>query len=57
VALEKEYATKLQVIARKAAEKKNKHIASVVLGNDPSKPWGEDVIKKRFGYVPVLLRA
>ncbi|GBE83192.1 hypothetical protein SCP_0502390 [Sparassis crispa] len=43
-AIEREYATKLQVLARKATEKKNKKIAALVVGNEPTKACEEDVL-------------
>ena len=48
VAIEREYATKLQALARKASEKKNKKIATLVVGAEPTKAWGEDVLSRRF---------
>ncbi|KAL5501729.1 BZZ1_3 [Sanghuangporus vaninii] len=44
-ALEKEYSTKLAVLAKKAADRKAKRMASLVLGDDPSVAWGEDTIR------------
>jgi len=45
--LEKEYSTKLSLLAKKAAEKKSKRITSVVVGDDPSKAWNEAIIRSR----------
>lgn len=45
-ALEREYAGKLQALARKAAEKKSKKDATVVVGSEPTKAWGEDVLQR-----------
>ncbi|EPS98414.1 hypothetical protein FOMPIDRAFT_1037483 [Fomitopsis schrenkii] len=45
-ALEREYATKLQALARKAAEKKSKKDAALVVGPEPTKAWGEDVLQR-----------
>jgi formin-binding protein 1 len=39
VALEREYAGKLQGLVRKFSEKKAKTGASFVIGNEPSKSW------------------
>jgi hypothetical protein len=47
VALEREYAGKLQILAKKAAEKKSKMEASVVVGLDPTKAWDESILKQR----------
>ncbi|KAL5524396.1 BZZ1 [Sanghuangporus sanghuang] len=44
-ALEKEYSTKLALLAKKAADRKAKRMASLVLGDDPSVAWGEDTIR------------
>ncbi|KAF9071205.1 hypothetical protein BDP27DRAFT_1401569 [Rhodocollybia butyracea] len=46
VALEREYATKLQALAKKAAERKAKIEAAVVLGDDPTKAWDESTLKQ-----------
>ena len=47
VALEKEYATKLAALSKKAADRKAKRIASLVVGDEPSKAWNDDTIRKR----------
>lgn len=39
VALEREYAAKLQVLTRKASDKKSKLEAALVVGEDPTKSW------------------
>jgi hypothetical protein len=39
VALEREYAGKLQGLVRKFSDKKAKAGASFVIGNEPSKSW------------------
>ncbi|TDL17213.1 hypothetical protein BD410DRAFT_776337 [Rickenella mellea] len=44
--LEKEYAGKLQVLAKKAADKKAKRLASLVVGVDPAKQWSQETIKR-----------
>ncbi|KAF5382339.1 hypothetical protein D9757_008459 [Collybiopsis confluens] len=46
VALDREYATKLQALAKRAAEKKAKAESTIVLGEDPSKAWDESVPKQ-----------
>ncbi|PIL22850.1 hypothetical protein GSI_15545 [Ganoderma sinense ZZ0214-1] len=46
VALEREYATKLQLLVRKAAEKKAKKISALVVGNEPTKPCDENTLKQ-----------
>lgn len=43
--LEREYAAKLQALARKAAEKKAKKMASLVLGDEPTKGWDESTLR------------
>ncbi|KAG8973408.1 hypothetical protein FRC05_008799 [Tulasnella sp. 425] len=46
-ALEKEYAQKLQVIARKAAEKRSRMAAARIVGEDPAKAFGDDAIRRK----------
>ncbi|KIK57148.1 hypothetical protein GYMLUDRAFT_247116 [Collybiopsis luxurians FD-317 M1] len=46
VALERDYATKLQALAKRAADKKSKLESAVVLGDDPTKAWDESVLKQ-----------
>ncbi|KAG8960734.1 hypothetical protein FRC03_006171 [Tulasnella sp. 419] len=48
--LEKEYATKLQALTRKAAEKRNVRgvVASRVLGDDPIKAWDDSTLRQRY---------
>jgi len=43
--LEREYAGKLQNLAKKAAEKKGKIEASIVVGQDPAKAWDQTTLK------------
>ena len=49
-ALEREYAAKLQLLVRKAAEKKAKKMPAVVIGNEPTKAWDENTIKQRSSF-------
>lgn len=49
VNLDREYALKLQALARKASEKKAKLTAPLVLGNEPTKIWDENALRKRSG--------
>ena len=49
-ALEREYAAKLQVLAKKTLEKKSKKVASAVLGDEPTKDWNEDTLNQRCVY-------
>lgn len=46
-ALEREYAAKLQLLAKKAAEKKAKKMPAVVVGSEPTKAWDETTLTKR----------
>ncbi|KZP33431.1 hypothetical protein FIBSPDRAFT_810692 [Athelia psychrophila] len=46
VNLDREYALKLQALARKASEKKAKLTAPLVLGNEPTKIWDENALRK-----------
>ncbi|KAJ3489206.1 hypothetical protein NLI96_g2264 [Meripilus lineatus] len=45
-ALEREYATKLQLLAKKSADKMNKKIPATVVGSEPTKAWNDDSIKR-----------
>lgn len=47
VALEREYAAKLQALARKASEKKARMTTAFVLGDEPTKVWDESALRKR----------
>jgi len=46
-ALEKEYASKLQTLTKKASEKRVKRMPAVIFGNEPSKVWTDDTVKMR----------
>ncbi|KAF9499043.1 hypothetical protein BDN71DRAFT_1480868 [Pleurotus eryngii] len=45
-AIEREYAAKLQALARRAAEKRSRTEASFVLGDEPTKAWDENTLKR-----------
>ncbi|KAI0647754.1 hypothetical protein C8Q79DRAFT_951721 [Trametes meyenii] len=45
-ALEREYATKLQLLAKKAAEKKSRKISALVVGAEPTKAWDESTFTR-----------
>jgi formin-binding protein 1 len=45
--VEREYAGKLQALAKKMSDKKSKIDAVFVLGSDPTKNWDENTLKKR----------
>ncbi|THH20534.1 hypothetical protein EW146_g844 [Bondarzewia mesenterica] len=45
-ALEREHATKLQALAKKALDKKLKKVAAAVVGDEPTKDWNEDTISQ-----------
>ncbi|KAI0373757.1 hypothetical protein BV20DRAFT_962334 [Pilatotrama ljubarskyi] len=45
-ALEREYATKLQLLAKKAADRKAKKMPALVVGNEPTKAWDESTLAK-----------
>jgi hypothetical protein len=47
--LEREYSNKLLLLANKAAEKKSRKIAALVLGEEPTKAWGEEDVRSRCG--------
>ncbi|TFY64582.1 hypothetical protein EVG20_g5899 [Dentipellis fragilis] len=46
VALEREFAGKLQLLAKKAAEKKTKKMGAAVFGSEPSQNWNEDTLSQ-----------
>ncbi|KIM35924.1 hypothetical protein M413DRAFT_325021 [Hebeloma cylindrosporum] len=46
VALERDYATKLQLLTRKASEKKAKASSAFILGNEPTKPFDNNTLKQ-----------
>ncbi|KAL1760436.1 hypothetical protein FB107DRAFT_203028 [Schizophyllum commune] len=46
VALERDYAAKLQVLTKKAADKKAKTETAVVIGDDPTKAWNERTMRQ-----------
>ena len=46
--IEREYATKLQLLAKKAAEKKARKITALVVGSDPTKPALESAVRDRY---------
>ncbi|KAG8214726.1 hypothetical protein J3R82DRAFT_9814 [Butyriboletus roseoflavus] len=46
VALEREYASKLQLLAKKATDKKNKAATSLVAGDSPTKPCSDSTIQQ-----------
>ncbi|KAI0712543.1 hypothetical protein C8Q76DRAFT_735094 [Earliella scabrosa] len=45
-ALEREYATKLQLLVKKAAEKKARKMPALVVGSEPTKAWDENTIRQ-----------
>jgi len=47
VALEREYAAKLQALTRKAAEKKEKCGATFIVGNEPNKITDPTILKQK----------
>jgi len=47
VALEREYAGKLQGLAHKFSDKKAKMGASFIVGNEPSQSWDSTVLRQR----------
>jgi len=49
-ALEREYASKLLLLARKAADKKSKLESLIVFGGDPAKAWDGDTLRKKSSH-------
>ena len=50
-AIEKDYAAKLHSLAKKVSEKKAKRMVALIVGEEPSKQWNEDVIRQRFDLI------
>ena len=48
MALERDYAAKLQSLVKRAAEKKAKKMPALVVGNEPTRAWDDDTVKRRF---------
>lgn len=46
-ALEREYASKLQLLLKKATERKNKTATSLVAGDSPTKPCSDNTIQQK----------
>ncbi|KZS91252.1 hypothetical protein SISNIDRAFT_479235 [Sistotremastrum niveocremeum HHB9708] len=44
--LERDYAAKLQALAKKASDKKSRRMAQLVLGEEPTKAWDEDTLRR-----------
>jgi len=47
IALERDYASKMQALTRKASERKARMDLPLILGSDPNPGWDEDTLKKR----------
>ena len=48
IVLERDYATKLQALGKKASDKKGKKISALVFGTEPTKSWDESTLQARF---------
>jgi hypothetical protein len=48
MALEREYASKIQLLVKKATEKKNKVAGSLVAGNSPTKPCSDSTVQQKL---------
>ena len=46
-AVERDYAGRLLALAQKAVDKKNKKMASSVVGDEPSRAWSEETLDQR----------
>ena len=55
VALEREFATKLQQLSRKAADKKAKKMAATVFGTTPTTPYDDKTLSQRYSYLHRLI--
>ena len=51
--LERDYAARLQLLAKKAADKKSKMEASIVVGEDPTKAWNTNTLKQKWVWIYV----
>lgn len=51
VLLEREYAAKLQLLTKKAADKKSKMEASIVVGTDPTKSWDTNTLRQKSSHL------
>lgn len=47
IALEKDYAVKLQTLVKKANEKKSKRLPKAIFGPEPFRSWNEESLKLR----------
>ena len=54
-ALEKEYSTKMSALAKRAVDRKSKRMSTLVVGDDPSVAWGEDILRMRYVALPGLI--
>ncbi|KAK7690386.1 hypothetical protein QCA50_007044 [Cerrena zonata] len=45
IVLERDYATKLQALGKKAADKRARKISTLVLGSEPTKSWDESTLQ------------
>lgn len=52
--LDRDYALKLQTLARKASEKKARLTSVLVLGNEPTKVWDENTLRSRLENIDSL---
>lgn len=55
VALEREYASKLQLLVKKATERKNKAATSLVAGDSPTKPCSDSTVQQRLVHLFYLV--
>ena len=55
VALEREFATKLQQLSRKAADKKAKKMAATVFGTMPTTPFDDKTLSQRCSFLHRLI--
>ncbi|TCD63247.1 hypothetical protein EIP91_005803 [Steccherinum ochraceum] len=46
VALEREYATKLQLLIKKISDKKSRKMSALVLGTEPTKAWDDNTVRQ-----------
>ena len=47
IVIEREYAAKLQALAKRATEKQSRRKAMLVVGDNPTKSWDENTLRRR----------
>jgi hypothetical protein len=53
--LERDYATKLQALAKKSADKQSKRIAMLVIGDNPTRVWDAQTLHNKLIFLLLIL--